>query len=167
MAAYWVARWRWEEVGGGGGGRKQAVWAAYWVAEARWLAAWEVAERARWHVEDLWLRKKWWEAGEEVERRGILWEEGPGEAEEGAAAGVEEGEVAAAHFQEEYKDAQKEYLYMSLAKSHSSMASRSVIFEMPHDNEMITDGDNEEESASVHEDEATDADHEKWTCSVG
>ena len=36
--------------------------------------------------------------------------------------------------------AEEEYLCMSLAKSHSSMASRSVIFEMPHDNEMITDG---------------------------
>ena len=63
--------------------------------------------------------------------------------------------------------AEEEYLYMSLAKSHSSMASRSVIFEMPHDNEMITDGDNEEESASVHEDEATDADHDNGACSVG
>ena len=63
--------------------------------------------------------------------------------------------------------AEEEYLCMSLARSHSSMASRSVIFEMPHDNEMITDGDNEEESASVHQDEATDADHEKWACSVG
>ena len=29
---------------------------------------------------------------------------------------------------------------MSLAKSHSSMASRCVIFEMPHDNARITDG---------------------------
>ena len=40
-------------------------------------------------------------------------------------------------------------------------------FQMPRDNEMITDGDNEEESASVHQDEATDAEHEKWACSVG
>ena len=29
---------------------------------------------------------------------------------------------------------------MSVAKSHSSMASRCVIFEMPHDNARITDG---------------------------
>ena len=29
---------------------------------------------------------------------------------------------------------------MSVAKSHSSMASRCVIFEMPHDNAMITEG---------------------------
>ena len=129
------------------------------------MAAWEVAERARWRVEDLWLRKKWWEAGEEVERRGILWEEGPGEAEEGAAAGVEEGEVAAAHFQEKYKDAHFQWRQRICRRQR--IAGRSVIVEMPHDNEMITDGDNEEESASVHEDEATDADHEKWTCSVG
>ena len=63
---------------------------------------------------------------------------------------------------------------------------------MPHDNEMIirawlrgvsslspslsassvcpsllTDGDNEEESANVHEGEATDADHDNGACSVG
>ena len=63
--------------------------------------------------------------------------------------------------------AEEEYLCMSLARSHSSMASRSVIFEMPHDNEMITDGDNEEESANVHEGEATDADHDNGACSVG
>ena len=171
VAAYWAARWRWEKVSGGGRGcldrERAAVWSTYWMAEARWLSAWWVAEGARWRVENLWLRKKWREAREEVEMRGILWEEGPGDVEEEEAAGVEEWEVAAAHFQEESKDAQQEYLYMSLAKSHSSMASRSVIFEMPRDNEMITDGDNEEESASVHQDEATDADHEKWACSVG
>ena len=35
--------------------------------------------------------------------------------------------------------AEEEYLIMSAAKSHSSVASRCVIFEMPHDNAMITD----------------------------
>ena len=91
-------------------------------------------------------------------------------AEGGERDGDGEGNGAGPHGRdggEESEDAQQEYLYMSLAKSHSSVASRSVIFEMPHDNGMITDGDNEEESASVHEDEATDADHEKWACSVG
>ena len=113
------------------------------------MSAWSVAEGARWRVENLWLKKKWREAREEVEMRGILWEEGPGDVEEEEeAAGVEEWEVAAAHFQEESE-------------------SRSVIFKMPRDNEMITDGDKERESASVHQDEATDADHKKWACSVG
>ena len=128
VAAYWAARWRWEKVSGGGGGctdrERVAVWAAYWMAEARWLAAWCVAEGARWRVEDLWLKKKWWEAKEEVEMRGILWEEGPGDVEEEEAAGVEEWEK-------------------------------------------VEDGDKERESASVHQDEATDAEHEKWACSVG
>ena len=36
--------------------------------------------------------------------------------------------------------AEEEYLIMSVAKSHSSMASRCVIFAMPLDNAMITDG---------------------------
>ena len=81
--------------------------------------------------------------------RGILWEEGPGDVEEEEeAAGVEEWEKVATHFQEESE-------------------SWSVIFKMPRDNEMIADGDKERESASVHQDEATDAEHEKWACSVG
>ena len=36
--------------------------------------------------------------------------------------------------------AEEEYSVVSVAKSHSSMASRCVIFEMPHDNARITDG---------------------------
>ena len=36
--------------------------------------------------------------------------------------------------------AEEEYSVMSVAKSHSCMASRCVIFEMPHDNAMITEG---------------------------
>ena len=35
--------------------------------------------------------------------------------------------------------AEEEYMIMSVAKSHSSMASRCVIFAMPHDNAMVTD----------------------------
>ena len=35
--------------------------------------------------------------------------------------------------------AEEEYILMSAAKSHSSMGSRCVIFEIPHDNEKITD----------------------------
>ena len=152
VATYWAARWRWEKVSGGGRGcldrKRAAVWLEFWIAEARWLSAWSVAEGARWREDNLWIKKKWREAREEVEMRGILWEEGPGDVEEEEAAGVEEWEKVATHFQEESE-------------------SWSVIFKMPRDNEMITDGDKERESASVHQDEATDAEHEKWACSVG